>query len=67
MELYFLACFVIFLLLTLFTKLHDGAYNVGDMVFCAFVSVVPIVNVIALFYIGLMTAGKHKLFSKVLF
>jgi hypothetical protein len=67
MELYFLACFVIFLLLTLFTKLHDGAYSIGDMVFCGIVSVVPVVNVIALLYLFCITLTKHRVFSVVLF
>jgi len=67
MELYFLACFLIFLILTVFTKLHDGAYSVGDMVFCGVVSVIPIVNVVAVGYLVLATACKHKFFDKVLF
>ena len=67
-EIYFLACLcVIFPLLTIFTKLHDGAVNVGDIFFCIICSMIPVVNVIALVYIMCQTAGRREWFDKVLF
>jgi hypothetical protein len=63
MEIVLIAACVIIPLLILFTKLHDGHVNVGDLFFCTTVGAIPIVNVIALLYITIETAKRHEFFS----